>query len=143
MIFHEETMGNCIFCEIAEGRIPSIRVYEDEDFIVLMDINPLTVGHILLITRQHYVTTLEVPNNILAKALPLAKQLAEAAILGVGAPAFNIFINNGPESGQAVHHWHLHIVPRKEPGELPLKPGAPADLTKLPFVAATIRDNLK
>jgi histidine triad (HIT) family protein len=135
-------MGNCIFCELAEGRIPSIRVYEDEDFIVLMDINPLTPGHILIITRQHYATTLDVPDQLLAKALPLAKKIAEAAILGVGAPAFNIFVNNGPEAGQAVNHWHLHIVPRKSSAELPLSPGAPADLTKLPFVAAAIRDNI-
>jgi histidine triad (HIT) family protein len=135
-------MGKCIFCEIAEGRIPSIRVYEDEDFIVLMDINPLTAGHVLLITRRHFENTLEVPDALLARALPLARKVAEAAMLGVGAPAFNIFINSGPESGQAVGHWHLHIVPRKDPAELPLKPGDPADLTKLPFTAAAIRDNM-
>ncbi|MDR1607042.1 MAG: HIT domain-containing protein [Deltaproteobacteria bacterium] len=136
-------MPNCIFCEIVGGRIPSIRVYEDESFIALMDINPLTQGHLLIITRQHYATTLDVPDDILAKALPLARRLAEAAILGVGAPAFNIFVNNGSESGQAVAHWHLHVVPRHSPQEIPLAAGAPADLTKLPFTAAAIRENLK
>ncbi|MDR1577754.1 MAG: HIT domain-containing protein [Deltaproteobacteria bacterium] len=135
-------MTNCIFCDIVEGRIPSIRVHEDEDFIVLMDINPLTSGHLLVITRQHYASTLDVPDSILAKALPLTKKIAEAALLGVGAPAFNVIINNGPESGQAVNHWHLHVVPRRAPEEMPLKVGAPADLTKLPFTAAAIRENL-
>ncbi|MDR2141012.1 MAG: HIT family protein [Deltaproteobacteria bacterium] len=135
-------MGNCVFCDIVGGRIPSIRVHEDEDFIALMDINPLTPGHLLLIPRQHFTSTLDMPEPLLAKALPLAKRLAEAAILGVGASAFNIIINNGVESGQAVPHWHLHIVPRKSHQELPLKVGAPADLTKLPFTAAAIRENL-
>jgi histidine triad (HIT) family protein len=135
-------MGDCIFCDIAEGRIPSIRVHEDEDFIALMDINPLTCGHLLIVTRKHYASTLDVPDAILAKALPLAKRLAEAAALGVGAPAFNLFVNNGPESGQEVPHWHLHVVPRKGPKELPHLGGAPADLTKLPFTAAAIRENL-
>ncbi|MDR1873339.1 MAG: HIT domain-containing protein [Deltaproteobacteria bacterium] len=135
-------MGDCVFCDIVNGRIPSIRVYEDADFIALMDINPLTPGHLLIITRDHYGATLDVPDHILAKALPLAKKIAEAVLLGVGSPAFNILINNGPEAGQAVSHWHLHVVPRQNPQELPLPGGAPADLTKLPFTAAAIRENL-
>ncbi|MDR0548429.1 MAG: HIT family protein [Deltaproteobacteria bacterium] len=138
----EASMGDCIFCDIVMGRIPSIRVYEDENFIALMDINPLTPGHLLIVSREHYATTLDAPDELLAKALPLAKKLAEAAMLGVGAPAFNIFVNSGPESGQVVPHWHLHVVPRKSPKELPLHGGAPADLTKLPFTAAAIRENL-
>jgi histidine triad (HIT) family protein len=135
-------MSDCIFCDIVMGRIPSIRVYEDENFIAFMDINPLTPGHLLVITREHYATTLDVPDRILAKALPLAKKIAEAALLGVGAPGFNVFVNNGPESGQVVHHWHLHVVPRKSPAEFPILGGAPADLTQLPFTAAAIRENL-
>jgi histidine triad (HIT) family protein len=132
----------CIFCEIANGRIPSIRVYEDQDFIAIMDINPISPGHHLLITREHMRTTKDVPDKLLAKALPLAKRLAAAALLGVGASSYNIMINNGPESGQLVDHWHLHIIPRKNKSEFPLSSGEPADLTKLPFVAASIRDNL-
>jgi histidine triad (HIT) family protein len=132
----------CIFCEIASGRIPSVRVYEDADFIAFMDINPISDGHLLLITRSHYKTTGDVPEKELSKALPLAKKLAAAAVLGVGAKGYNIVINNGPVSGQIVDHWHMHIIPRKDPAEFPIKAGDPADLTKLPFVAASIRDNL-
>jgi histidine triad (HIT) family protein len=132
----------CIFCEIANGRIPSIRVYEDQDFIAFMDINPLSSGHLLIITREHYATSLDVPDKLLSRALPLAKKIAVAALTGVGTGSFNILINNGPESGQLVPHWHLHVIPRTDRKEFPLKEGAPADLTKLPFVAAAIRDNL-
>jgi histidine triad (HIT) family protein len=95
-----------------------------------------------LVTREHYPTLLEVPDEILAKALPLAKNLAQAAMLGVGATGFNIIGNNGPVSGQLVDHWHLHIIPRQNKNEIPLRQGEPADLTKLPFVADAIRTNL-
>ncbi|MDR3155465.1 MAG: HIT domain-containing protein [Deltaproteobacteria bacterium] len=132
----------CIFCEISKGRIPSIRIYEDADFISFLDINPVARGHLLIITREHYLSTPEVPDEILAKALPLAKRLAAAAVLGVGADGFNILINNGEKAGQAVGHWHLHVIPRKDRSELPLREGGPADLTKLPFTAADIRNNL-
>jgi histidine triad (HIT) family protein len=135
-------MDKCIFCEIAQGRIPSIRVYEDENFLVFMDINPVTTGHCLLATKQHYATTDDVPDEILAKALPLAKRLAMATLIGVGAEGYNLLQNNGSVSGQLVDHWHLHIIPRKNKNELPLKTGDPADLTKLPFVADNIRSNL-
>jgi histidine triad (HIT) family protein len=133
----------CIFCEIANGRIPSIRVYEDPDFIAFMDINPISEGHLLLVTREHYVKTLEVPDDILKKSLPLAKKLVAATLLGVGAKDYNLVINNGPLSGQLVPHWHMHLIPRRSSNELPLKTGDPADLTKLPFVAERIRENLK
>jgi histidine triad (HIT) family protein len=135
-------MSNCVFCEIANGRIPSIRVYEDDDFIVFMDINPISNGHCLLVTRNHYSTLIDVPDEILAKALPLAKNLARAAMLGVGATGFNIVGNNGAIAGQLVDHWHLHIIPRHSKKELRIKQGDPADLTKLPFVADAIRTNL-
>ncbi|MDR1050741.1 MAG: HIT domain-containing protein [Deltaproteobacteria bacterium] len=136
-------MTKCIFCEIADGRIPSIRVYDDPDFIVFMDINPVTAGHCLLVTRKHYETMLDVPDDLLARALPLARTIAEAATLGVGARGFNIISNNGECSGQAVAHWHVHVIPRSDIKELPLKQGDPADLTRLPFVADAIRSNLE
>ncbi|MDR1658510.1 MAG: HIT domain-containing protein [Deltaproteobacteria bacterium] len=135
-------MSDCIFCEIVKGRIPSIRVYEDDNFLVFLDINPVTSGHCLIITKNHYKTTSEVPDELLAKALPLAKKLAKAALAGVGAEAYNLISNNGRTSGQEIDHWHLHIIPRRNREELPLKTGEPADLTKLPFVADAIRSNL-
>ena len=135
-------MSECIFCEIVKGRIPSIRVHEDDDFLVLMDINPVAPGHCLLLTKEHYPTTSQVPDAVLAKALPLARRLADAALAGVGAEGYNLIANNGRVSGQEIDHWHLHIIPRKSRAELPLKTGEPADLTKRPFVADASRSNL-
>ena len=134
----------CVFCQIAGGRLPSIRIYEDEDFLSFMDISPQVEGHFLLVTRGHYPTLAEMPDKLLARALPLAKKLARAAQAGLAAPGVNLLQNNGEAAGQVVPHWHLHIIPRRRPGELPLSPGgAPADMNQLPFTAEKIRLNLK
>jgi histidine triad (HIT) family protein len=139
----ESPAEDCVFCRIAGGRLPSIRIYEDSDFLAFMDISPLTEGHFLLVTREHYPTLDEMPDQLLARALPLAKKLARAAKSGLSVPGVNLLQNNGQEAGQAVPHWHLHIIPRRRPGELPLRPGAPADMNQLPFTAEKIRLNLK
>ena len=132
----------CVFCQIAAGRIPSIRIYEDDDFIAFMDIAPQTEGHFLIVPRAHYELLGQVPDKLLAKVLPLAKKLSDAALAGLGVEAFNLLQNNGETAGQAVGHWHLHVIPRRSREEIPMRPGAAADLTKLPFVAENIRINV-
>ena len=134
---------DCVFCRIVSGRLPSIRIFEDENFLAFMDIAPQTEGHFLLVTRAHYATVFEMPDKLLALALPLAKKLALAAKAGLSVPGLNLLQNNGEEAGQAVPHWHLHIIPRRRPGEMPLSPGTPADMTQLPLTAEKIRLNLK
>jgi histidine triad (HIT) family protein len=134
---------NCVFCRIADGRLPSIRIYEDRDFLAFMDIAPLTEGHFLLVTREHYATLLEMPEQLLARALPLAQKLGRAAQAGLALPGFNLLQNNGQAAGQAVPHWHLHIIPRRRPGEFALGPGTPADMAQLPFTAEKIRLGLE
>jgi len=136
------SVDGCVFCQIASGRIPSIRIYEDNEFIAFMDIAPLSKGHFLIVPRAHYEFLGDVPDQILAKVLPLAKRLSEAAMTGLGVEGFNLLQNNGEVAGQAVAHWHLHVIPRHDKSELPVKPGAPADLTQLPFVAENIRLNV-
>lgn len=133
---------SCVFCQIATGRIPSIRIYEDSDFIAMMDISPRTEGHFLIITRGHYPLLADVPDELLAKVLPLARRLSSAAMTSLGVKGFNLVQNNGKAANQVVDHWHLHVIPRSDPSEIPLLPGLPADLTKLPFVAEKIRLNV-
>lgn len=130
---------NCVFCQIASGRIPSTKVYEDGDFLAFLDINPIAEGHFLIMTKGHYPTLADMPEGLLAKALPLAQKLAAAAGAALGTRACNLLQNNGQVAGQSVPHWHLHVIPRREPGEFPFPGGRAADLTKLPFVAEKIR----
>ena len=105
---------NCLFCLIANGQIPSNTVYEDEDFRVILDIAPAAKGHMLILPKEHFSSLFELPEEIAAKVLPLAKKLAEAVKEAVKADGVNIVQNNGVAAGQTVPHFHLHIIPRKD-----------------------------
>ena len=69
---------DCIFCKIANGDIPSTTVYEDDDFKVILDINPANLGHSLVICKHHYANILEMPEELTAKAFAVAKKVAIA-----------------------------------------------------------------
>ncbi len=66
--------ANCIFCKIAAGEIPSKTIYEDETFRVILDINPATRGHALIIPKEHYANIYELPEDTAAAAMVLAKK---------------------------------------------------------------------
>lgn len=138
-----DAVDGCVFCQIAAGRIPSVKIYEDAEFISFMDIAPQTEGHFLIVPRAHYESLLEMPEGLLTKVLPLAQKLASAALTGLSLQGFNLLQNNGEVAGQAVPHWHLHVIPRRNKGEIPFHAGPPADLTKLPRAAEHIRLNIK
>lgn len=103
---------SCIFCKIANGEIPSISVYEDESFKVIMDINPANLGHSLVICKEHYANIFEMPKELTAKAFAVAKKVAEAVKKATDCDGVNILQNNGEVAGQTVFHFHIHIIPR-------------------------------
>lgn len=66
---------NCIFCKLANGDIPTNKIYEDDDFTVIMDASPATKGHALILPKEHYKNLYEMPDDLLEKVMPLAKSL--------------------------------------------------------------------
>ena len=105
--------NDCIFCKIIKGDIPSFTVYEDETFKVILDRYPAAPGHMLIIPKEHYKNMFELPDEVAAKLYPLAKTLAAKVMAVTCAEGINIVQNNGEAAGQTVHHFHLHIIPRK------------------------------
>ncbi|MDR1764677.1 MAG: HIT family protein [Lachnospiraceae bacterium] len=103
---------NCIFCKIARGEIPSATVYEDETFRGILDVNPMTKGHALLVPKAHYADLCALDHGIAAKALPVAARIGGAMKDALGCDGFNILQNNGAAAEQSVFHFHLHIIPR-------------------------------
>lgn len=103
---------NCIFCKIANGEIPSSTVYEDELFRVILDLGPASRGHALILPKEHFrdLNALDAPTA--AKVLPLAGKIGAAMKEGLGCAGYNVVQNNGPEAGQTVFHFHVHIIPR-------------------------------
>lgn len=105
-------MSDCIFCQIAAGDIPSHTVYEDDTVTAFLDANPLIEGHTLVIPREHYQTTTELPADIGAALGRAVTRIAPAVEAAVGADASTVGVNNGPAAGQEIEHIHAHVVPR-------------------------------
>ena len=105
-------MGDCIFCKIANGEIPSATLYEDENFRVILDLGPASKGHALILPKSHAANIYELSDEMAAKAMILAKKMATAMTAALKCDGFNIVQNNGECAGQTVFHFHMHLIPR-------------------------------
>lgn len=110
---------NCIFCKIVNGEIPSHVLYEDEQFKVILDVNPATKGHALILPKEHYANLYELPEETAADAMKLAQRMMRKMTEKLDCDGFNIVQNNGEAAGQTVFHFHMHLIPRyKNDGEI-------------------------
>ncbi len=101
---------NCIFCKIAQGAIPSRKVYEDDEVIAFHDIHPAAPVHLLIVPREHVAALSDADARhqaLLGKMLLLAPKLAQEAGATNG---FRVVINNGRDGGQEVFHLHVHVL---------------------------------
>ena len=105
-------VDNCIFCKIAAGEIPSTTIYEDEDFRVILDIEPASKGHALILPKEHYANLYELDDALAAKALVVAKKVITQMTEVLGCDGYNVLQNNGTAAGQTVFHFHMHLIPR-------------------------------
>ena len=103
---------DCIFCALANGAIPTNKIYEDDNFTVILDASPANKGHALILPKQHYDNLFEIDDAVSAKVLPLAKKIATALKEEFGCDGVNVVQNNGTAAGQTVFHFHVHIIPR-------------------------------
>jgi len=104
----------CIFCQIVAGKIQAKKVYDDENVIAILDINPANPGHILLLTKEHYSIMPQIPDEEIAHLFLAAKQLSNSILRSIDAQGTNIIAANGIAAGQRAQHFMLHIIPRKE-----------------------------
>ena len=113
------SQDNCIFCKIIAGKIPSHTIYEDEQFKVILDVNPATKGHALILPKEHYANLYELPEETAADAMKLAQRMMRKMTEKLDCDGFNIVQNNGEAAGQTVFHFHMHLIPRyKNDGEI-------------------------
>ena len=105
-------MENCVFCNLANGIWDSATLYEDDDFRVILDLGPASRGHALILPKAHYSNIYEIPEELAAKAIVLAKKMAGIMTEALDCNGFNIVQNNGEAAGQTVFHFHMHLIPR-------------------------------
>ena len=106
--------GNCIFCRIVKGEIPSRTLYEDDDVLAFLDANPLSPGHTLIVPKTHHQFLENTPESLSASVFAAVRELAPRIRSAVDADAHTIAVNDGPAAGQEVPHLHVHVVPRFE-----------------------------
>ena len=103
-------MENCVFCKIVKGDIPSTKVYEDDDMIIIKDLNPQAPVHLLLIPKEHYANIVEMTDaqsQTLAKCIKKLSKLTDTLGLKNG---FRLVSNKGEDGCQSVGHLHIHIL---------------------------------
>lgn len=103
-------MNDCVFCKILRGEIPSARLYEDDDCIIIKDISPKAKLHYLMIPKDHYPLLDELDEKraeTLARMLGKLKDLPPVLHLEKG---YRLIINQGEYAGQTVPHLHIHIL---------------------------------
>lgn len=105
-------MEECIFCKIAMGEISSQKVYEDENFLAFLDINPRNPGHTLVIPKKHYETILEIPDSEAGELFKVVKRIAIAVKKAMQADGISIGQSNERAAGQVIPHVHFHVIPR-------------------------------
>jgi len=105
-------MADCVFCMIRDGKIPSAKVYDDERTLAFMDINPLTRGHCLVVTKAHAATLYDAEVEDLKAAIATAKKVAGALRKALNPDGLNLLQANGTAAFQSVPHFHLHLIPR-------------------------------
>lgn len=120
---------NCIFCKLANHVFDTNIIFEDDDFTVILDANPATKGHALILPKEHYANLYEMPDDLLAKAAVLTKKVVSRLTEKLETDGYNIVQNNGETAGQTVFHFHIHLIPRyKDDGQRigwkPMKPSA-------------------
>jgi len=131
--------GDCLFCKIVAGEIPATIVGEDERTVAIMDINPATRGHVLVIPRTHAADLLEIEIDDLAACAAAAQRLALLMTERLDADGVNLVNSCGREAWQTVFHFHLHVIPRYagDPLRLPWTP-EPGDRDAIAAAAAAL-----
>jgi len=105
----------CVFCAIAAGTAPAIRIHEDDDYLAILDIRPFTRGHTLVIPKAHSVDLTDTSAATLAGMLAVGQRIAQATrASGLAATGNNVAINDGKSAMQTVFHIHLHVIPRRD-----------------------------
>ena len=105
-------MSDCIFCKIIAREISAEVVYEDEYAIAFLDIEPVNLGHTLVLPKAHFRNLLDIPADELCKIVPAIQKVTRAIIEVTGAEGINFANNNELAAGQLVFHLHFHIIPR-------------------------------
>ncbi len=103
----------CVFCAILKGELPADYVCQDDVVVSIMDINPVTPGHLLVLPRKHLPDLVDLDDATAAHMMNVARRMAAGLRASdENVKGINLYLADGPDAGQEVAHAHLHVVPR-------------------------------
>jgi len=106
--------ANCVFCKITKGEIPAKKYFEDDNFLAIYDIHPISEGHLVLFSKNHYINVSEMPDEEWKRMMSLARTLAEKKMKEIKSDGYHLLINQGEAAQSLVaHRPHIHIIPRR------------------------------
>jgi histidine triad (HIT) family protein len=133
--------NDCLFCKMVTGKIPVTKIYEDEVVLSFLDIGPISDGHTLVISKQHFEKLHECPAELLGRIFSRIGRIAVSAAMD--SDGYNILCNNGRAAGQLIEHLHFHIVPRNTgDGLFKSWPSFKYKEGKIDVIAEAIREHL-
>lgn len=134
---------DCIFCKIVAGSIPCHKLYEDQNILAFLDVEPLSKGHTLIIPKGHWGTLDQVPEEVSATIGRILPRLSKAIRQTTEIADFNVLQNNGKQAHQAVSHVHFHIIPKTAQSGLGIEwPSTQLNHEQAAKFVETIRDLL-
>lgn len=135
--------GDCLFCQIAAGEKPAYKIYETDNVIAFLDINPVNPGHTLIVPKKHSDDMLDAEAEILQEMILVTRKVASNILLAFDEyDSFNLELNNGRIAGQIIPHLHWHIVPRKADDGLTHWPGKKYKEGQAEEIAAKLKAQL-
>lgn len=106
-------MDNCIFCKIIKGEIPANKIYEDDDCLAFLDIQPVNAGHVLIIPKIHEQYIYKIDDKITSKMFMVTNKINKAIRQSkIKCEGINYFLADGEAAFQEVSHAHIHCFPR-------------------------------
>ena len=135
--------ADCLFCKIIAGEIPCYELFENDETLAFMDINPANEGHALVIPKEHAADVHAVSDSAITATIKTAKKIAAAIDKTLNPDGLNLLQCNGPAAAQSVFHFHMHVLPRQDGDELKLNWGLkPGDMDAIGALAERIHGNL-
>jgi diadenosine tetraphosphate (Ap4A) HIT family hydrolase len=101
---------DCIFCKIVKGELPSNLVYEDDLIMCFLTIEPINEGHVLIIPKNHYLDTDEIPTEVVTSMMLLSKRIVKVIKEKYSPDGYSIMQNGGEFND--IGHYHMHVFPR-------------------------------
>ncbi len=113
-------MSECIFCKIVKGELKAYKIYEDDKCVAFLDINPINPGHTLVVPKKHVENILEADDDTISAVFRAVREVSKILINKLGASGVNVIHNAGRAANQEIMHFHVHVIPRYDPGDIGL-----------------------